>query len=143
MNRTYIDNQQNRTQWFYVDARDQILGRLSTQIASKLKNKHSIYYTPYQCGKSYIIVINADKIKVSGLKKYQKIYRRHSGRPGGLKEEKFIDLQKRLPERIIEKAVRGMLPKNALGRQLFTHLKVYSGAEHPHTAQKPLELPLK
>lgn len=143
MNKTYLQNKTNTVQWFYVDAKNQILGRLSTQIASSLKSKHSIHYTPYQPSTSYIIVINADKIKVSGLKKYNKIYRRHSGRPGGLKTEKFIDLQKRIPERIIEKAVKGMLPKNALGRKLFTHLKIYSGSKHPHDAQRPLKLPLK
>ena len=143
MNRTYLQNNNQKEQWFYIDAENQILGRLSTQIASSLKNKRSIYYTPHQLSKSYIIVINADKVKVSGLKKYNKIYKRHSGRPGGLKQEKFIDLQKRLPERIIEKAVKGMLPKNALGRKLFTQLKIYSGSTHPHKAQNPLKLPIK
>ena len=143
MNRTYLQNNNQKEQWFYIDAENQILGRLSTQIASGLKNKRSIYYTPHQLSKSYIIVINADKVKVSGLKKYNKIYKRHSGRPGGLKQERFIDLQKRLPERIIEKAVKGMLPKNALGRKLFTQLKIYSGNTHPHKAQKPLKLLIK
>lgn len=143
MNRTFIKNKQDTTQWFFVDANNQTLGRLSTQIASNLKNKYSPYYSPHQANRSYIIIVNAEKIKVTGEKKHKKIYKRHSGRPGGLKQETFIELQKRLPERIIEKAVKGMLPKNALGRKLFTHLKIYSGPYHPHKAQKPLALPLK
>lgn len=143
MNKTYIKTNDNDGQWFFIDAKDKTLGRISTQIASNLKNKHSIYYTPYQINKSHIIVINAEKIKVSGKKKYQKIYRRHSGRPGGLKEETFLQLQKRLPGRIIEKAVKGMLPKNALGRRLFKHLRIYSGPNHPHKAQQPIPLPIK
>lgn len=143
MNRTYIKKHNNYNQWFYIDASDKTLGRISTQIASYLKNKHSIYYTPYQTNRSYIIVINANKVKVSGQKKYQKIYKRHSGRPGSLKEETFIQLQKRLPEKILEKSVKGMLPKNALGRKLFTYLKIYSNSKHPHTAQKPIALHTK
>ena len=143
MNRTHTDINKYNDQWFFIDAQNKTLGRISTQIASNLKNKYNIYYTPHKIYKSHIIVINAEKIKVSGQKIYQKIYRKHSGRPGGLKEETFIELQRRLPERIIEKAVKGMLPKNALGRKLFTKLKVYSGPNHPHTAQKPIPLPIK
>jgi len=143
MNKTYIQKQNNKSTWFFIDAKNKTLGRLSSQIASTLKNKYSIYYTPYQINKSNIIVINAEHIKISGQKKYQKIYYKHSGRPGGLKKETFIQLQKRIPERIIEKAVKGMLPKNALGRKLFTHLKVYSGPDHPHDAQKPIPLKIK
>lgn len=143
MNKTYIAKNNLDHQWFYIDAKDKTLGRISTQIASNLKNKYSIYYTPHQISNSRIIVINANKVKVSGQKKYQKLYRRHSGRPGGLKKETFIQLQKRIPERIIEKAIKGMLPKNALGRRLFTHLKIYSGSTHPHQAQKPIALPIK
>lgn len=143
MNKTYMNISDHNNQWFFIDAQDKTLGRISTQIASNLKNKYNKYYTPHKIYKSYVIVINAEKIKVSGQKKYQKIYRKHSGRPGGLKKETFITLQKRLPERIIEKAVKGMLPKNALGRQLFTALKVYSGPNHPHKAQKPIPLPIK
>ena len=143
MNKTYIKKNNNYDSWFYIDAQNQTLGRISTQIASSLKNKYSVYYTPYQINKSHIIVINANKVKVSGQKKYQKIYKRHSGRPGGLKQETFTQLQKRLPERIIEKAVKGMLPKNALGRRLLTHLKVYCGSHHPHLAQKPIPLPIR
>jgi len=143
MNKTYIQKQNNKSTWFFIDAKDKTLGRLSTQIASTLKNKYSIYYTPYQINKSNIIVINAEHVNISGQKKYQKIYYKHSGRPGGMKKETFTQLQKRIPTRIIEKAVKGMLPKNALGRRLFTHLKVYSGPNHPHGAQKPIPLHIK
>lgn len=143
MNRTYINNNDKSSQWFYIDANNKTLGRISTQIANNLKNKNSIYYAPHQTSKCHIIVVNADKIKISGQKKYQKLYKRHSGRPGGLKQETFLQLQQRIPERIIERAVKGMLPKNALGRQLFTHLKIYSGSNHPHKAQKPIALPVK
>ncbi len=143
MNKTYIQKQNNKSTWFFIDAKDKTLGRLSTQIASTLKNKYSIYYTPYQINKSNIIVINAEHVNISGQKKYQKIYYKHSGRPGGLKKETFTQLQKRIPTRIIEKAVKGMLPKNALGRRLFTHLKVYYGPNHPHIAQKPIPLQIK
>jgi len=143
MNKTYIQKQNNRSTWFCIDAKDKTLGRLSTQIASTLKNKYSIYYTPHQINQSNIIVVNAEHIRISGQKKYQKIYYKHSGRPGGLKKETFTQLQKRIPARIIEKAVKGMLPKNAMGRRLFTHLKVYSGPHHPHDAQKPIPLQIK
>ena len=142
MNKTYIKKDNLNIQWFCIDANNQTLGRLSSQIASYLKNKNSIYYTPFQVSQSHIIVINAEKIKVSGQKKNQKLYRRHSGRPGGLKVETFKDLQHRIPTRIIEKAVKGMLPKNALGRKLFRYLKVYDGPDHPHSAQRPIPLAL-
>jgi large subunit ribosomal protein L13 len=141
MNKTYVPKKCDQAIWFIVDARDQTLGRLSTQIAHTLKGKYSAYYTPYQISQSYIVIINASYIRVSGQKKYQKVYRRHSGRPGGLKQESFLQLQKRIPERIIEKAVKGMLPKNTLGRKLFTYLKVYSGPDHPHKAHKLMPLP--
>lgn len=143
MNKTYVKKSHHNNQWFFIDAQNKTLGRISTQIASHLKNKYSIYYTPHNMCQCYIIVINAEKIKVSGQKKYQKVYKKHSGRPGGLREETFRQLQNRLPERIIEKAVKGMLPKNILGRKLFTSLKVYSGPSHPHKAQKPIPLPIK
>lgn len=142
MNRTHIKKNDFNPQWFFVDANNQTLGRLSSQIASHLKNKNSIHFTPFQISQSHIIVINAKHIKISGRKKHQKLYRRHSGRPGGLKVETFIQLQNRLPTRIIEKAVKGMLPKNTLGRKLFRYLKIYNGPNHPHNAQKPIPLPL-
>jgi large subunit ribosomal protein L13 len=126
--------------WYVVDAQDQRLGRLASEIAMVLRGKNKAIYTPNMDTGDFVIVVNADKITVTGKKRSQKLYRRHSGRPGGMKEETFEKLQARLPERIIEQAVKGMLPKNSLGRQLFTKLKVYAGPEHPHAAQKPKEL---
>lgn len=126
--------------WYIVDATDQRLGRLATEIAMILRGKNKPTYTPHMDTGDFVVVINADKVAVSGKKSEQKLYRRHSGRPGGMKTETFAQLQNRIPERIIEKAVKGMLPKNALGRKLFTKLKVYAGAEHPHQAQQPESL---
>jgi large subunit ribosomal protein L13 len=111
-------------------------------VASVLRGKNKPTYTPHLDTGDFVIVINADKIRVSGNKPTQKLYRRHSGRPGGMKTETFAHLQARIPERIVEKAVKGMLPHNALGRQLFRKLKVYKGVEHPHGAQKPQALAL-
>lgn len=141
MNKTYIGKKYNQPIWFFVDAKDKTLGRLSTQIARALKSKYSIYYTPHEISRSYIVIINASHIRVSGQKRYKKIYHRHSGRPGGLAQETFAQLQARLPGRIIEKAVKGMLPKNTLGRRMFTSLKIYSESSHPHKAQKFIYLP--
>lgn len=123
--------------WYVVDASNQRLGRLATEVASILRGKTKPIYSPHMDTGDFVIVINAEKIEVTGRKRSQKLYRRHSGRPGGMKVETFDKLQARIPERIIEQAVKGMLPKNALGRQLFTKLKVYKGSEHPHQAQKP------
>jgi large subunit ribosomal protein L13 len=129
-------------EWFVVDAQGETLGRLATRIAATLRGKHKPIYTPHvDCG-DYVIVINADKINVTGQKLDQKMYYRHSGYPGGLRQ---ISLRRQLqkhPERVIEAAVRGMLPKNRLGRKMFKKLKVYAGPDHPHQAQqpKPLEL---
>lgn len=141
MNKTYVARQAIEPTWFLVDAKNKTLGRLSAQVASVLKNKYSIYYTPHRISKSYIVIINASLIKVSGQKKSQKIYYKHSGRPGGMTQENFTQLQKRIPERIIEKAIKGMLPKNTLGRQLFGCLKIYSGSNHPHQANNLMPLP--
>lgn len=143
MNKTYLAKKTNKLQWFFIDAKNQTLGRLSTKIASTLNNKSNILYTPYQKNQYKIIVVNAKYIKISGQKKYQKIYYKHSGRPGGLKKETFFKLQQRIPTKILEKAVKGMLPKNALGRKLFTNLKVYPGPNHPHNAQNPVFLEIK
>ncbi|MFN5162095.1 MAG: 50S ribosomal protein L13, partial [Cyanobacteriota bacterium] len=129
-------------QWYVVDAADQTLGRLASEVAQVLRGKNKPTYTPHLDTGDFVVVINADKVRVSGNKPTQKLYRRHSGRPGGMKTETFAHLQARIPERIVEKAVKGMLPHNALGRQLFRKLKVYKGAEHPHDAQKPQALAL-
>jgi large subunit ribosomal protein L13 len=111
-------------------------------VAQVLRGKNKPTYTPHLDTGDFVVVINADKVRVSGNKATQKLYRRHSGRPGGMKTESFAHLQARLPERIIEKAIKGMLPHNALGRQLFRKLKVYKGADHPHAAQQPQPLAL-
>jgi large subunit ribosomal protein L13 len=123
--------------WYIVDAADQRLGRLATAIAMTLRGKNKPTFTPHIDTGDFVIVINAEKVQVTGKKSSQKLYRRHSGRPGGMKTETFAKLQVRIPERIIEKAVKGMLPKNSMGRHLFTKMKVYAGAEHPHAAQQP------
>ncbi len=129
-------------QWYLVDAENQTLGRLASEVAQVLRGKNKPTYTPHLDTGDFVIVINADKIRVSGNKPTQKLYRRHSGRPGGMKTETFAHLQARIPERIVEKAIKGMLPHNALGRQLFRKLKVYKGTEHPHAAQQPQVLAL-
>ncbi|MGC9504431.1 50S ribosomal protein L13 [Baaleninema sp.] len=123
--------------WYVIDAADQRLGRLASEIAKILRGKNKPNFTPHMDAGDFVIVVNAEKVQVTGKKRFQKVYRRHSGRPGGMKVETFDKLQARIPERIIEKAVKGMLPKNALGRKLFTKLKVYAGPDHPHEAQQP------
>ncbi|KAF8409143.1 hypothetical protein HHK36_005216 [Tetracentron sinense] len=129
--------------WYVVDATDKILGRLASTIAIHIRGKNLATYTPSVDMGAFVIVVNAEKVAVSGKKRTQKLYRRHSGRPGGMKVETFDQLQQRIPERIIEHAVRGMLPKGRLGRALFNHLKVYKGPDHPHEAQMPMELPIR
>ena len=126
--------------WYLVDAKHKKLGRLATEIATVLRGKNKPSFTPHLDTGDFVIVVNAEKIEVSGKKASQKLYRRHSGRPGGMKVEKFETLRARIPERIIEQAVKGMLPHNALGRQQFKKLKVYKGSEHPHDAQNPVLL---
>jgi len=126
--------------WFLVDAKDKTLGRLATEIATVLRGKNKPTFTPHLDTGDFVIVVNAEKVEVTGKKASQKLYRRHSGRPGGMKIEKFESLQDRIPERIIEQAVKGMLPHNSLGRQQFKKLKVYKGADHPHAAQNPVLL---
>jgi large subunit ribosomal protein L13 len=141
MNKTPLPTKEDiEKKWYVVDAADQRLGRLATQIAVILRGKNKPHFTPHMDTGDFVIVINAEKIAVTGKKSSQKLYRRHSGRPGGMKTETFEKLQVRLPERIVETAVKGMLPKNSLGRQLFTKLKVYRGPSHPHQAQQPEEL---
>ena len=126
--------------WFLVDATNKTLGRLATEIAVILRGKNKPSFTPHLDTGDFVIVVNAEKVEVTGNKSSQKLYRRHSGRPGGMKIEKFETLQERIPERIIEQAVKGMLPHNALGRQQFRKLKVYKGPNHPHAAQDPVLL---
>ena len=126
--------------WYVVDAKDKTLGRLATEIAVILRGKNKPTFTPHLDTGDFVVVVNAEKVEVTGKKASQKLYRRHSGRPGGMKVEKFESLQERIPERIIEQAVKGMLPHNTLGRQQFKKLKVYRGADHPHDAQNPVLL---
>jgi large subunit ribosomal protein L13 len=136
--KTYLPPQDAiERKWYVIDAADQRLGRLASEVAMILRGKRKPTYTPHMDTGDFVIVVNAEKISVTGRKSSQKLYRRHSGRPGGMKTETFSQLQARIPERIVEQAVKGMLPKNALGRQLFTKLKVYAGSDHPHQAQKP------
>ncbi|MBR8827423.1 MAG: 50S ribosomal protein L13 [Gomphosphaeria aponina SAG 52.96 = DSM 107014] len=141
MNKTPLPIQANLDpKWYVVDAAQQRLGRLATEIAMILRGKNKPTFTPHMDTGDFVIVVNAEKVVVTGKKSSQKLYRRHSGRPGGMKVETFEQLQARIPERIIEKAVKGMLPGNSLGRKLFTKLKVYVGPDHPHQAQQPEEL---
>lgn len=140
MEKTYLPPASIEQNWYVVDAADQRLGRLASEIATVLRGKNKPTFTPHMDTGDFVIVINADKVAVTGKKRFQKVYRRHSGRPGGMKTETFDKLQDRIPERIIEQAVKGMLPKNSLGRQLFTKLKVYKGDVHPHAAQQPAVL---
>lgn len=129
-------------QWYLVDAQGKTLGRLSSEIAKILRGKNKPVYTPHvDCG-DYVVVINAEKVWTTGRKLDQKTYYRHSGYPGGLKDITLREQLDRFPERVIEHAVKGMLPKNRLGRKMFKKLKVYAGAEHPHAAQQPQPLEL-
>jgi len=128
--------------WFVVDAEGATLGRLASEIALILRGKNKPIFAPHMDVGDHVIVINADKVVVTGNKEEDKIYFRHSGFPGGLREVSLGQLRSTYPQRIIESAVRGMLPKNRLGRQMFKKLKVYAGPEHPHTAQKPQPLEL-
>ncbi|MEI6185334.1 MAG: 50S ribosomal protein L13 [Bacteroidota bacterium] len=126
--------------WHIVDGTNQTVGRMSARIAAILRGKNKAYYTPHvDCG-DYVIIINCDKVTFSGNKMDEKMYQNFSGYPGGLKEEVAKDLLRRRPEVILERAIKGMLPKNRLGRQLVKKLFVYAGSEHPHSAQQPKEL---
>jgi large subunit ribosomal protein L13 len=134
---TPLDRERN---WLLVDAEGQTLGRLATQIADALRGKRKPTYTPHVDTGDFVVVINAEKISVTGAKLHEKMYYRHSGYPGGLKKRTLNDMLERRPEEVIRLAVRGMLPKNRLARKQLTKLKVYAGPEHPHEAQKPQKL---
>jgi len=123
--------------WYIVDASDKVLGRLASEIAHRLRGKHKAEYTPHVDTGDYIVVINAEKIRVTGAKSKDKLYHHHTGYPGGIKSISFEKLIDKAPERVIQGAVKGMLPRNPLGRAMFKKLKVYAGAEHPHAAQQP------
>ncbi|MFY0664687.1 MAG: 50S ribosomal protein L13 [Natronospirillum sp.] len=127
-------------EWFIVNADGKTLGRIATEIAARLKGKHKPVFTPHADTGDYIVVVNAEKVRVTGNKTSDKMYHRHTGYPGGLKSMSFEKLRDHAPERIIEQAVKGMLPRSPLGRTMLKKLKVYAGAEHPHAAQQPKEL---
>lgn len=126
--------------WYVVDASRYTLGRLASAIAPRLRGKHKPQYTPHVDTGDYIIVVNAEKVRVTGRKEEDKIYYRHTGYPGGIKSQTLKEMREKHPERIIEIAVKGMLPRNLLGRAVARKLKVYRGSEHPHGAQQPQEL---
>jgi large subunit ribosomal protein L13 len=126
--------------WYVIDANSQVLGRLASEIARRLRGKHKPQYTPHVDTGDYIVVVNAGMVKVTGRKATDKVYYSHSGYPGGIKSITFEKLLKKAPEQVIEKAVKGMLPKGPLGRAMFRKLKVYAGPEHKHAAQQPQKL---
>lgn len=130
-------------EWLLIDAQDQVLGRVASKAAQILRGKHKPTYTPHVDTGDFVVIVNADKIRVTGKKLTDKEYYRHSGYPGGLKCETFEEAMEKHPERVIEHAVKGMLPKNTLGRAMAKKLKVYAGAAHPHMAQQPREIKME
>jgi large subunit ribosomal protein L13 len=141
--KTYSPKQKEiRRAWYVVDAQGAVLGRLASEVAKLLRGKHKPTYAPHLDTGDHVIVINAGKVRLSGEKAEKKVYYRHSGYPGGIREVAYEKLHRQHPERLVEQAVRGMLPKNRLGRQMARKLSVYAGDEHPHAAQKPVPLPL-
>jgi large subunit ribosomal protein L13 len=130
-------------QWHVIDATDVVLGRLASQVATLLRGKHKPIFAPHLDTGDFVIIINADKVALSGKKLEQKKAYRHSGYPGGLRSMSYGDLMEKHPERAVEKAIKGMLPKNTLGRQMFSKLKVYTGPKHPHQAQQPVPYDIK
>ena len=142
--RTYFPKAKEiQKKWYLVDAEGKTLGRLASQVAAILRGKHKPTYTPYMDMGDNVIVVNAEKIQLTGRKFDQKKYYRHSGHPGGLKVTDFSDMIKSKPERVINLAVKGMLPHNKLGRAILKHLKIYRGSEHPHEAQQPAKLEIQ
>jgi large subunit ribosomal protein L13 len=136
--KTYFATKENiEHKWYVVDASGKVLGRLASQIAKYLRGKHKPEYTPHADAGDYVVVLNASQVKVTGNKEKEKVYYRHSGYPGGIKETTLEKLRAKNPNQVIEKAVKGMLPKNPLGRAMLRKLKVYAGSEHPHQAQDP------
>jgi large subunit ribosomal protein L13 len=141
--RTYSPRPQDLdAKWYVIDAQDMVLGRLATRVAHVLHGKHKPTFAPHMDTGDFVIVVNADKIRLTGTKGESELAYRHSGYPGGLKSVPFAKLLAERPERLVENAVRGMLPKNTIGRAQLRKLKVYSGPEHPHAAQKPAPLPV-
>jgi large subunit ribosomal protein L13 len=142
--KTYVASTEDRDrQWVVVDAEGQTLGRLATRIADALRGKRKPTYTPHIDVGDFVVVVNAEKISVTGAKRTEKLYHRHSGYPGGLRTRTLTEMLEKRPEEVIRLAVKGMLPKNRLGRKQLTKLKVYAGPEHPHAAQKPQKLEIE
>lgn len=142
MNTTFPSGKNLNRNWFVLDAQDVVLGRLASKAAMLLMGKHKPIYTPFLDTGDHVIVINAEKVKLTGRKENDKMYRRHSGYPGGLKEETARKVRATRPQRMIELAISGMLPKNKLGKHMYRKLNVYAGPKHPHQAQKPVDTTL-
>ncbi len=139
--RTFVATAQDQgTKWHVIDANEQVLGRIATVAARLLQGKHKAEYTPFIDTGDHVVVVNAQKVRLTGRKEEQKIYRQHSGYEGGLREERAAVVRKRQPARLVEEAVRGMLPKTKMGDAMYRKLKVYAGPDHPHSAQKPSSL---
>jgi large subunit ribosomal protein L13 len=136
--RTFVASAKSAdSRWHVIDAKDQVLGRVATLAARLLQGKHKPTYTPFIDTGDHVVIVNADAVKLTGQKETAKVYRRHSGFEGGLREERAVDVRKRRPVRLVEEAVRGMLPKTKMGDAMYRKLKVYARAEHPHAAQQP------
>jgi len=139
--RTFVASAKSAdSRWHVIDAQGQVLGRVSTLAARLLQGKHKAIYTPFIDTGDHVVIINAGSVKLTGRKEEQKVYRRHSGYEGGLREERAVDVRKRQPVRLMEEAVRGMLPKTKMGDAMYRKLKVYAGADHPHAAQQPQKI---
>ncbi len=139
--KTYSANKETvKRNWYVVDASNKVLGRMATEIANRLRGKHKAEYTPHVDTGDYIVVVNAEKVKVTGNKARDKMYYHYTGYPGGIKSITFEKLQDKAPEKVIEVAVKGMMPKNKLSRAMLSKLKVYAGNDHPHAAQQPQAL---
>jgi large subunit ribosomal protein L13 len=139
--RTFVASAKSAdSRWHVIDAKDQVLGRVATLAARLLQGKHKPIYTPFIDTGDHVVVVNAEAVKLTGQKETAKVYRRHSGFEGGLREERAVDVRKRRPVRLVEEAVRGMLPKTKMGDAMYRKLKVYPGAEHPHSAQQPRKI---
>ena len=139
--RTFVASAKSAdSRWHVIDANDQVLGRVATLAARLLQGKHKAIYTPFIDTGDHVVIINAASVKLTGRKEDQKLYRRHSGYEGGLREERAVDVRKRQPVRLVEQAIRGMLPKTKMGDAMYRKLKVYASAEHPHSAQQPKKI---
>jgi large subunit ribosomal protein L13 len=143
MNTTFPSKNEIDRNWHVLDAKDQVLGRLASRAAMLLMGKSKAIYTPFLDTGDHVIVINADKVRLTGQKEAQKVYRHHTGYPGGLKEMPAAKMRAQRPVRMVELAIQGMLPKTKLGKQMYRKLKVYAGDKHPHAAQKPVEMALQ